>query len=593
MSNNLFNSNDYVTFDATSMRDLIINRLNQGQVFTDQNYQGSNFSALIDVVSYTVNTLLFYLNKTSSESMFSDAQIYENMNRIVKLLNYKPVGRLTQNVPFELAANSNISPGNYIIPRYSYINVGGTTYSFNTDINFTKVSTGVEVLADITNNYLLYQGKFIEYPIYIAGGIDNEVINLSLNDTTYVDHFNIHVYVLPQGSSTWTRWALVPELFLQGSSDAAFETRFNENKKYEIKFGDDINGKKLNAGDQVAIYYLNIDPLASGISANTLQSSFITPFNSVHFFSITEQNYIDPSLLKNLTLSNSFPSTSYSPEESVDSIRQNAPKGFRSQYRLVTVPDYENYTKTNFSNIVQDVKVLSNDDYLKSHLKYLYDIGLNNPQLDNRVLYNQIKFANSCNFNNLYVYVVPVNENQTYLSSSQKELVVDGLQNSKTITSQIVPIDPVYIYLDFYVATTGIIPSVADSKNCVLQVVKSANSRRANSSILNDVQIILTNTFSRSVNTLGQLIDLHQLSVNLLNIDGVQKIQTVRLDTGDAVSGVSLLFWNNVYPTQDVSVHNQNIQLESFKYPIFNNINAVSNRIQIVDNVSSIKTAEF
>ena len=35
---------------------------------------------------------MFYLNKTSTESLFSDAHIYENMNRIVKLIDYKPVG---------------------------------------------------------------------------------------------------------------------------------------------------------------------------------------------------------------------------------------------------------------------------------------------------------------------------------------------------------------------------------------------------------------------------------------------------------------------------------------------------------------------
>jgi hypothetical protein len=60
-----FDKNSYVAFDGVSIRDIIVNRLNQGQVFTDQNYQGSNLSGLIDVVSYTFSTLLYYLNKTS------------------------------------------------------------------------------------------------------------------------------------------------------------------------------------------------------------------------------------------------------------------------------------------------------------------------------------------------------------------------------------------------------------------------------------------------------------------------------------------------------------------------------------------------
>ena len=48
-----FTSNSYVAFDGTSIRDIIINRLNQGQVFTDQNYQGSNLSALIDIIRHS------------------------------------------------------------------------------------------------------------------------------------------------------------------------------------------------------------------------------------------------------------------------------------------------------------------------------------------------------------------------------------------------------------------------------------------------------------------------------------------------------------------------------------------------------------
>ncbi|NDB83951.1 MAG: hypothetical protein EB127_14690, partial [Alphaproteobacteria bacterium] len=66
-----FNKNEYIAFDALSLRQLIIDRLNEQNVFTEQNYIGSNLAAIIDIVSYAYNTLIFYLNKTSSESLFS------------------------------------------------------------------------------------------------------------------------------------------------------------------------------------------------------------------------------------------------------------------------------------------------------------------------------------------------------------------------------------------------------------------------------------------------------------------------------------------------------------------------------------------
>ena len=188
MDINLLNKNSYVSFDAVALRDLIIDRLNRGKVFTDQNYQGSNMSAFIDVISFTFSTLLFYLNKTSSESMFSESQIYENMNRVVKILNYNPVGRIGQNVPYKITATNTI-------PRYSFISIGGDNYTVNQDITFTKFTNDEEVIENIANTYLAYQGTYQEYPIYTSAGVENEIVYLSLTDDIYVDHFNIDVYV--------------------------------------------------------------------------------------------------------------------------------------------------------------------------------------------------------------------------------------------------------------------------------------------------------------------------------------------------------------------------------------------------------------
>ena len=51
--------------------------------------------------------------------------------------------------------------------------------------------------------------------------------------------------------------------------------------------------------------------------------------------------------------------------------------------------DYKNFISTNFSNILSDSTVVNNDVYLAGHIKYLYDIGLNQPQIQNQVLLNQ------------------------------------------------------------------------------------------------------------------------------------------------------------------------------------------------------------
>jgi hypothetical protein len=595
----LFNSNSYISFDATSLKTLIVDRLNKGQIFTDQNYQGSNISAFLDVISYSFSTLMYYLNKTSSESMFSETQIYENMNRIVKLLNYNPIGKITQSLAYTLSAASALGQGNYIIPRYSYINAGGSTFSFNKDIYFTNTAENLIQLQSTSSDLFLYQGTFQEYPIYNAIGNSNEVLFLNLGTTTFIDHFNINIYVLNATTGKWEQWKQTENLFLNNSSDNVFEIRYNPNKNYEIKFGDDINGKKLNTNDQVAVYYLNIDPTASTVASNTINTTNIAYFNSLTFNQIqidTTSQYnsiLDINQKSYIILDNIFPSNPYVEEESVDAIRKNAPKNFSYQNRLVTTSDFQSYLKNNYSNIFSDVYVVNNDDYLKGHIKYLYDIGINSPQLDNRILFNQVKFSTSCNFNNVYAYVVPLNLTQRYITAAQKELVLNELESKKVLTSEIIPIDPVYIDLDFYVKSPNTNPNINDINNSKLIIYKTTNTRRASSGILNDVINLIKTTFDKTNLSLGYLVDINQLATDIVNIDGVDKIKTYRSDENIYVDGLSLIAWNETYPNLDIDVYSQNLQLQYFQYPVFNNINNLISRINIIEPTGVIQITDF
>jgi len=51
--------NAYVAFDAVSLKEYIVNRLNENEKFTDQNFDGSNLAAIIDIIAYSYHVLLF------------------------------------------------------------------------------------------------------------------------------------------------------------------------------------------------------------------------------------------------------------------------------------------------------------------------------------------------------------------------------------------------------------------------------------------------------------------------------------------------------------------------------------------------------
>ena len=133
----------YAGFDALTLKNYIIERLNENEKFTDQNFEGSNLAAVIDIIAYSYHVLLFYLNNTASEVNFDQASLYENMNRIVKLIGYKPTGRQTSIVPINAVASANLAKGNYTIRKYSYFLIDDIQYTFLDDVTFNKTAAGV------------------------------------------------------------------------------------------------------------------------------------------------------------------------------------------------------------------------------------------------------------------------------------------------------------------------------------------------------------------------------------------------------------------------------------------------------------------
>ena len=178
-SNFAINQQGYAAFDALSLKQLIVDRLNQTSTFTDQNFEGSNISAIIDIVAYSYHVLLFYLNRTASESLFSQATLYENINKIVKELNYKPIGYQTSLLTFETKADKSLDKDTYSIQRYSYFTLNGINYSFTSDVSFTKETTSEEFLQEFSRNNLLSQGIYVEYPPYFAIGDDFETLSVA------------------------------------------------------------------------------------------------------------------------------------------------------------------------------------------------------------------------------------------------------------------------------------------------------------------------------------------------------------------------------------------------------------------------------
>lgn len=590
---------NYAAFDAISLRNLIIQRMNDQGIFTDQNYIGSNLACIIDIVSYAYNTLIYYLNRTSNESTFTEAQLYENISRIVKLLDYKPVGYQTSTLAFQCSAIGLLPTGTsaeYTIPRYSYLVAGNVPFSFNEDITFS-VSSNFEELSEFSNRKLLYQGVYRETPIYTAAGDSNEIVTINSPNVS-IDHFNVDVYVYEKAQSRWVQYNNVLNLYTEQTFARSFEKRLNSNLLYEITFGDGINGRKLEQGDQVVIFYLQSsgssgiigpDVLLSDSTTNIVYSTNL--YNSI-WNDINSQGFtkITSSQFANIRFNNVVGSTVPKNIETADEIRKNAPANFKSQYRLVTKEDYETFVKINFANFINDVKVFSNWDYTSKYLKYFNDI-LISPTSYRQILLNQLFYADSCNFNNIYICGVPkISQGSSlkYLLPAQKEIILSNILPLKTLTSEIVFMDPIFKAVSLGVKTNDSFV-VSDREFCQLELIKTPTNRKTNRSLISEV-VNAFQTFFNPINaTLGGTLEHSSLVASILAIDGISKIRTRRLDTNEFVEGLSLFVWNPTYPELDKQAIANNIILEDFEFSYFDNLTNIASNIIIVEETTGLQ----
>jgi len=593
--------NAYVAFDAVSLKDYIVNRLNTNEKFTDQNYDGSNLAAVIDIIAYSYHVLLFYLNNTASEVNFDQASIYENMNKIVKLIGYKPAGKQTSIVPINAVGSADMAIANYTIRKNSFFVADGVQYNFIDDYSFNKTTTDTEVIKTLNDTVILYQGVVKEYPDYNAQGEEFEVVpivvkNIVDNNTEkFIADNTIDVYVKEVDDNTYYLYKEVESLYLSNSNDRVYERRLNENGFYEIKFGSGVFGKKLSEGDTVSINYIQSDNTEGIISKNVINGNKLFVYDSLRqrqifndtFANKNETIFIDNSNSSLLTINNPQNSTSLSDEETIEQIRENAPKAFASQLRLVTETDYESFIERNLANVVNSVKVVDNDSYINEYIQYFYDICVD-PNKVNRVLINQINFADSCDFNNINVFCAPsfsvVEDNYypPYLSESFKNLLVETCGERKMVSNTVVPRDPIYMAFGLgFTNSADLSLDILDETS--LYLVRETNNKINKDTLKARVGNIIKAFFEPSKNNLGQKLNFSELTNDILSIEGIKRIYTKNENNSSTIDTVSFLSFNPVYETSDIALVNQDVTLPYFKFPYMYSPLSISNRIKVID----------
>jgi hypothetical protein len=587
----------YALFNATDVKSYIINELSKSDnpVFSGCSYMGSNMNALIDIISLISQQILFHFSLNTAEASFTTTSLYENMSKLVNILNYKPIGKQTSMIPVRFSINLNgmrLGEQQYItIPRFTRVAYNSNYYLKN-EIVIPIKAAGADEQGIKTIDTVLFEGEMRESSIFESNGDEFETFtindNFINNSKRFItDNFFV-VYVDEDGTGNWKEYEETSSLYLHNGLDAVYERRFNEDMNYEFKFGNGVNGKKFNKGARIVIFYLLSNGEEAILGDGIIQNATPQQYSSSMWASCRGSNVVLSNvqdLYNNTTVQNTGGGTSISYPESIESIRVNAPRVFASQNRLFTLGDYKTFIQKNFSQYVKDTHVCINDYYVNNYLKYFFDIGLDSPQEDSRLNIAQVEFMTTTNFNNVYAFIVPkVNtiiggKIPNYLNNTLKREIVDATVDYKGLTHNVVLLDPIYkaITFGYFMDDSDWNANQLENR---LVIVRGRLSKYSQNFIKERVVNTLKSYFNSL--TLGSEINLAKITQLILSVPGVSNFH-IKNNQGQIENKMTLFVWNPLYINEDNVTTQQSIANEKFVYPYFYDLDNIGKLIDIED----------
>lgn len=389
MANTSFLDVSELSFDGikTSLKTYLQNQA----VFTDYDFEGSNLSALLDILSYNTYMNSFYLNMIGSESFLDSSVIRSSVISHAKELNYVPRSKASARAKVTFSINTGgAAPRFVVIPE-----------------NYTVKTTVDNVTMDFTTSeaIIVYpkNGQYISDSVYVyEGKIVTETFNVA-SDTRFtiqsenVDISSIKVYVQNSVTDTTTNEFTYAESLVDVNSlSKVFFIQGYKSNQYEIVFGDGVAGVAVVPGNVVKIKYRSTNGTL-GNKASVFTTT--TKISGIYTISVTTNTVASDG----------------SDAENTDSIKFYAPRHFTTQYRAVTKDDYINLIRQRYPQI-QTVNVYGGED------------------------------ADPPQYGRVIISLIP-NSSVPLVSDSLKEDIIAYLK-TKSITTEPIIVDPEYLYVE-------------------------------------------------------------------------------------------------------------------------------------------------
>ena len=330
----------FTDLDFDQIKTSIKSYLRANSNFTDFDFEGSNFSVLIDTLAYNTYITAFNSNMVVNESFLDSATVRENVVSLARNIGYVPRSRTaaTAQVTFDVGLNiTSLNSTPIATIKAGLVCVGdanNTSHVFSTseDISAPVREPSIGTFVATFENILLKEGTFLNKTFTVDGSLDQRFIL----DNPHIDTSTIKVYVKGPSDSSGSvgiEYSLVSNILDVDSVSEIFLVQEVQDERYEVVFGDGIIGKKLENGSVVTVQYIITDgEEGNGIGHNN-SFSFAGRIVNAAGGSIT--------LTSTPSVATVEASTNGSEIESISSIKYYAPRIYSSQYRAVTPRDYE------------------------------------------------------------------------------------------------------------------------------------------------------------------------------------------------------------------------------------------------------------
>ena len=336
----------------TSIKDYI--RANSD--FTDFDFEGSNFSVLIDTLAYNTYITAFNSNMIVNESFLDSATVRENVVSLARNIGYVPRSRSAAQatISFDVTTAANTPT---LTLQAGLVCVGSsndTSYVFSVPETITTVTTqtsdangNIISSTGSFNNVVIYQGTYLSKSFTVDGSLDQRFIL----ENSFIDTSTIKVYVKGASDTGLGReYRKVDNILNITDISETYLIQETTDERYELLFGDGVFGKKLENDAIITVSYIVTDGVeGNGPASFTYAGSVVSSTNQISLPSTT------PTIT---TVSSAANGGSI---ESIDSIKYFAPRLYSSQYRAVTARDYESIIQQIYAN-TESVSVVGGEE---------------------------------------------------------------------------------------------------------------------------------------------------------------------------------------------------------------------------------------